>query len=83
VIEPHCTSLPNATSSLGQFEAGTLEIIHSLDALLGGLCRAGFCIEDFYEPPRGDAWSQFGHPAHQALVTPPYIKVKARFYGGV
>jgi 2-polyprenyl-3-methyl-5-hydroxy-6-metoxy-1,4-benzoquinol methylase len=83
VIEPPCTAVPNATSSLSQFETGTIEIIHGLDALLGGLCRAGFVIEDFCEPPRGDAWSEFGQPAHQALLTPPYIKVKARFYGGL
>lgn len=29
-------------------KGGTFEFSHSLDSLLGGLCRAGFRIEDFY-----------------------------------
>jgi 2-polyprenyl-3-methyl-5-hydroxy-6-metoxy-1,4-benzoquinol methylase len=78
VIEPRLTTVLNPTPALSQFESGTLEIAHALDVLLGGLCRAGFVIEDFCEPPRGDAWSHFGQPAHQALVTPAYLKVKAR-----
>ena len=37
-------------------ETGTQEFVHSWEALVGGICRAGFTIEDFCEPdfaPRG------------------------------
>jgi SAM-dependent methyltransferase len=59
-------------------EAGTAEYLHTLDALLGGLCRAGFVIEDVEEPPRGDALAPPGSPAHRAWFHPPYLKIKAR-----
>jgi SAM-dependent methyltransferase len=59
-------------------EAGTAEFVHSLDALLGGLCRAGFVIEDVVEPPRADAWAPAGSAGHRAWFLPPYLKIKAR-----
>lgn len=59
-------------------EPGMREFIHSLDALLGGLCAAGFVIEDFSEPPRADALAPAGSPGHRAWFLPPYLKVKAR-----
>ena len=31
-------------------EEGTDEFVHTLDALIGGLCDAGFAITDFREP---------------------------------
>jgi SAM-dependent methyltransferase len=59
-------------------EPGTVEFIHPLERLLGGLCHAGFVIEDVVEPPRADAWAQPGSAAHRACYLPPYLKVKAR-----
>ncbi|MBI3857136.1 MAG: class I SAM-dependent methyltransferase [Planctomycetes bacterium] len=59
-------------------EAGTVEYLHTLDALLGGLCRAGFVIEDVAEPPRGDALAPAGSPGQRAWLLPPYLKIKAR-----
>ncbi len=59
-------------------EAGTAEFVHSLESLLGGLCRAGFVIEDFREPPRADASAPAGDPGHRAWHLPPYLKIKAR-----
>ncbi len=59
-------------------EPGTTEYLHTLDALLGGLCRAGFLIEDVEEPPRADALAPAGSPGHRAWFLPPYLKVKAR-----
>lgn len=59
-------------------EPGTIEFVHDLDALLGGLCRAGFVIEDVVEPPRGDAFAPEGSPGHRAWFLPPYLKIKAR-----
>ncbi len=59
-------------------EAGTTEFVHTLEALLGGLCRAGFVIEDVEEPPRADALAPPGSPEHRAWFVPPYLKIKAR-----
>jgi SAM-dependent methyltransferase len=68
--------LPPSTSS--QQEAGTTEYLHTLEALLGGLCRAGFVIEDLVEPPRADALAPPGSPGHRAWLLPPSLRVKAR-----
>ena len=62
-------------------ERGTLEFAHSLDALIGGLCRAGFVIERFAEPPSADAFAPPGSAAHQACFAPPYFKLKATKVG--
>lgn len=59
-------------------EAGAVEYVHTLEALLGELCGAGFVIEAVAEPPRADALAAPGTPAHRALFFPPYLKVKAR-----
>ncbi|MBV8878359.1 MAG: methyltransferase domain-containing protein [Planctomycetaceae bacterium] len=59
-------------------EPGTTEFVHTLDALIGGLCRAGFVIEAFSEPPRADASAPAGTAGHRAWYLPPYLKIKAR-----
>ena len=59
-------------------EPATQEFLHTTESLLGGLCRAGFVIEDVSEPPFGDAWATAGSPEHRAAFLPPYVKVKAR-----
>ena len=59
-------------------EPGTTEFIHGLESLIGGLCRAGFVIEAFSEPPRADASAPAGSPGHRAWYLPPYLKIKAR-----
>ncbi len=59
-------------------EPGTREFAHPLEDLIGGLCRAGFAIEDFREPPRGDALAPPGSAAREACARPPYLKLKAR-----
>lgn len=59
-------------------ERGAVEFLHPLGELLGGLCHSGFVIEDFQEPPRGDAWAASGSAAHRASFLPPYLKIKAR-----
>lgn len=59
-------------------EAGTTEFVHTLESLIGGLCRAGFVIEAFTEPPRADASAPAGSPGHRAWYLPPYLKIKAR-----
>lgn len=70
-------SLP-PVSGHGHRESGTQEFLHTLDALIGGLCRAGFVIEDLTEPALGDAWAPAGSAEQRAAVLPPYLKIKAR-----
>jgi SAM-dependent methyltransferase len=59
-------------------EAGTLEFLHRWTDLLGGLCRAGFVIEDLVEPPHGDLSAEAGSFKHRSAFLPPYVTVKAR-----
>lgn len=59
-------------------ETGATEYLHRTEQIVGGLCRAGFLIEDFNEPYRADpkaAVTQFGY---RGRFTPPYIRMKAR-----
>ena len=62
-------------------EAGTDEFVHSLTDILGGICRAGFSIEDFFEPNEGDQEAVRGSFSHRAAFLPPYIRILARKYG--
>jgi SAM-dependent methyltransferase len=62
-------------------EVGTNEFIHSLTDIVGGICHAGFCLEDFFEPSEGDREATRGSFAHRAAFLPPYIRILARKYG--
>jgi SAM-dependent methyltransferase len=59
-------------------EAGTHEFVHSLAALLGGICQAGFAIEDVCEPDHTRPAAAPGSFAHRAAFVPPYLRVLAR-----
>jgi SAM-dependent methyltransferase len=59
-------------------EAGTQEFIHSLTALLGGICAAGFTIEDVCEPDHTLSAAAAGSFAHRASFVVPYLRVLAR-----
>jgi len=59
-------------------ETGTQEFIHSLTALLGGICAAGFTIEDICEPDHTLPAAVPGSFAHRAAFVPPYLRVLAR-----
>jgi SAM-dependent methyltransferase len=78
IAHPYVEGSALPPSPAAHREPGTTEYLHTLEALLGGLCRAGFVIEDVVEPPRGDALAPEGSPEHRAGVLPPYLKVKAR-----
>ena len=56
IVEPYYRSgpLPPVVGSSHR-EAGTLEFLHRWEELLGGMCRAGFAIEDVIEPLHADA----------------------------
>jgi hypothetical protein len=62
-------------------EAGTQEFIHSLSALVGGICRAGFAIEDVHEPDHAEPAAAVGSFGHRAAVVPPYLRILARRQG--
>ena len=62
-------------------EAGTHEFVHSLSALLGGICVAGFTIEDVCEPDQALAGAAAGSFAHRAAFVPPYLRILARRTG--
>jgi ubiquinone/menaquinone biosynthesis C-methylase UbiE len=64
-------------------EAGTQEFIHSFTALLGGICRAGFAIEDVHEPEHAEATAAVGSFGHRAASLPPYLRILARRRGAV
>jgi SAM-dependent methyltransferase len=59
-------------------ETGTQEFVHSLTALLGGLCVAGFTIEDVCEPDHTLSGAAVGSFAHRAAFVPPYLRILAR-----
>lgn len=67
-----------AVTGVAHREAGAAEFLHTLEALLGGLCRAGFVIEDVAEPLLADALAPPGSAGQRAVTLPPYLKVKAR-----
>jgi SAM-dependent methyltransferase len=59
-------------------EPGAVEYLHRWQELIGGLCRAGFVIEDLVEPKRGDPQAQPGHFRHRGMSVPPFVRIKAR-----
>jgi len=73
--------LPPEIGGLQHREAGALEFVHTWEALLGGMCRAGFVIEDLVEPRHADAAAKPGSFAHRSSYLPPYVTVKARRRG--
>lgn len=70
--------LPRGSPGQEHREPDTLEYLHTLEALFGGLCAAGFAIEGLVEPVRGDPDAPPGTFRHRSLFVPPYLKVKAR-----
>jgi ubiquinone/menaquinone biosynthesis C-methylase UbiE len=59
-------------------EDGTMEYLHRYEQLIGGLCRAGFVIEDLVEPYRADKTAPVGHFRHRGRFIAPYVRMKAR-----
>lgn len=59
-------------------ERGTLEYLHRWEELLGGICRAGFAVEDLLEPMHADPVAEHGGFGHRAQYVAPYVRIKAR-----
>jgi SAM-dependent methyltransferase len=73
--------LPPAMEGLQHREGSTVEFLHRWSELLGGLCRAGFVIEDLVEPRHEDPLAEPGTFGHRCLFLPPFVTVKARRVG--
>jgi SAM-dependent methyltransferase len=73
----HQGPLPDTSDTMYR-ERGTTEYLHRLHELMGGLCRAGFVIEDFREPYRADPKAAPGEVGHRGRFVPPYLRLKAR-----
>lgn len=59
-------------------EPGAVEYLHRWQDLIGGLCCAGFVLEDLVEPKRGDPAAPPGHFRHRGMWAPPFVRLKAR-----
>ncbi len=70
--------LPPEIDGVQHREASTLEFIHTWEALLGGMCRSGFLIEDLVEPRHANPAAAPGSFQHRSSYLPPYVTVKAR-----
>lgn len=78
--EPYYRSgpLPPVIEGCLHREAGTVEFLHRWDELIGGLCRAGFVLEDLVEPRHGDALVEKGSFKHRCAFVPPFVTLKGR-----
>lgn len=79
------TPIPSATSSNSSVkrlrENGAVEFLHRWEDLVGGMCRAGFVIEDVIEPLHAKHDASPNSFADRATFIPPYIRIKARRIG--
>lgn len=69
--------LPSAERSRIR-EQGTLEFVHRWEQLVGGICRAGFVVEDLIEPLHADGQAAVGTFGHRSRYIAPYVRIKAR-----
>lgn len=76
------TPLPAAEPSRVR-EQGTVEYLHRWEQLVGGMCRAGFAVEDLIEPMHAEQDAVEGTLAHRSQYVAPYVRIKARRSGSV
>lgn len=70
--------LPVAPANQLHRESGASEFLHRWEDLIGGMCAAGFVIEDLQEPRYCQGDAERGSPGHRACFLPPFVKIKAR-----
>ncbi len=63
-------------------EEGTHEFLHRWEEIIGGMCRAGFVIEDLVEPFHAETDAAPGDFAHRCTYVAPYVRIKARRTSG-
>lgn len=78
----HRGPLPPAAEDCWHREHGTVEFLHTLQDLLGGMCHAGFVIEDVMEPNHADPQAPPNTFPHRCLFVPPYLAIRARRCAG-
>jgi SAM-dependent methyltransferase len=79
IDEPYYRTGPLPPAEPGRLrERGTLEFLHRWEQLLGGMCRAGFAIEDLLEPLHAKPQAAVGSFDHRAQYVAPYVRIKAR-----
>lgn len=82
IERPVGTTVHNPAELASRFrEAGTIEHAHSLQILLGGICRSGFVIEDVVEPQHADVLQPPGSFGHRCAYIAPYLAIKSRRAG--
>lgn len=59
-------------------ESNAVEFLHRWEDLVGGLARAGLCLEDLREPMRAKPNALPGEIGHRGQFQPPYVRMKAR-----
>jgi|SRR5688572_25234536 len=71
ITEPYQRGRPLAAgpADFPHREGGAMEFLHTWEELVGGLCRAGFQLEDLLEPRHSDARAEY---------LPPFVTLKAR-----
>jgi SAM-dependent methyltransferase len=83
IEEPYYRMGPLAPAEPSRIrERGATEYLHRWEELIGGLCRAGFVIEDLLEPMHAKGDAEPGTFAHRAKYIAPYVRIKARRTGG-
>ncbi|MDX1951542.1 MAG: class I SAM-dependent methyltransferase [Verrucomicrobiota bacterium] len=70
----HAGALPQTSPCLHR-EWEMVEFLHPWETLIGGLCRAGFVVEDLVEPQQKVGDANF---LERSRYLPPYVKIKAR-----
>ncbi|TWU20130.1 bifunctional 3-demethylubiquinone-9 3-methyltransferase/ 2-octaprenyl-6-hydroxy phenol methylase [Novipirellula galeiformis] len=69
----------SASAAAGRLrETGAVEFLHRWEQIVGGMCRAGFSIEDLVEPVHAKRDAAVGTFAHRAQFVAPYVRIKAR-----
>jgi ubiquinone/menaquinone biosynthesis C-methylase UbiE len=59
-------------------EHGAVEFLHRWEQIVGGICRAGFAIEDLTEPLHAKKNAELSSFADRATFVAPYVRIKAR-----
>ncbi len=84
LVEPYYRSEPlPPTEPCRVREPGMLEFLHRWEQLIGGMCRAGFAIEDLVEPLHASAQAEVGTFGHRSQYVAPYVRIKARRNGSL
>lgn len=73
---PPCAS--NNPSARRLREPGAVEFLHRWEQIVGGMCRAGFVVEDLSEPMHASSDEAAGTFRDRAAYIPPYVRLKAR-----